>query len=467
MNLKISNAAGLTAALVGSAVPCLLQAQQAEKPNVLFILADDLGYGDLGCFGNRYIKTDNIDRLATEGVTFTNCYAGASVSSPSRCCLMTGMHTGHTTIRGNMTRTGGIEGIKEDAGVAGVSVTRTSIQPQDTTIANVLSNNGYRTALVNKWHLDGFDPAATPLDRGFDEFYGWLIREYKSHNYYPSIRWDNRNEYVIEENLDGRRADHNTDRSTREAIEFLRRNTDNPFFLYLAYNVPHVPLDSKDLGIYADYPGMSDNDKNYAALITHMDECLGTIFGEMERLGLDKNTIVVFASDNGGAKAAGTSLLDVNGGLRGWKGDLYEGGIRVPMIVRMPDGRSAGQVSDFPCYFPDIFPTLADMTGSYTTVDTDGISILPEVDSPGTMDAEARYLYWEQYPSRGISQAVRWGDWKLIRQNLDRAPELYNLRSDRDETTDVAAGHPDIVFKLLGWITDAHTESEFWPVNVP
>ena len=447
--------------VLGCILPISLLAANKKKPNIIFILADDLGYGDLGCYGNKIIKTPQIDKLADEGVKFTDCYAGASVSSPSRSCLMTGLHTGHTRIRGNMCRVGGIEGTRE--GMPG-TVRRTNLQPQDSTVANMLSNNGYVTCLVNKWHLDGFDPEAGPLDRGFQEFYGWLIREPQSHNFYPTIRYRNREEYTIQDNLNDKKIDHNTDRATIEAIDFIQRNQQKPFFLYLAYNSPHVPLDAKSWGDYKNMD-LSDNDKSYAALITHMDECIGKVLDELKRLKLDENTIVIFASDNGGAKAANTEKLILNGNLRGWKGDLYEGGIRVPLIVKMPNKKNAGQVSNFPCFFPDFMSTFSDMTNSHTTLKTDGISILPEIKQPNSLSTEKRFLYWEQFPSKGISQAVRWGDWKLIRQNIGKDFELYNLKKDESEKQNVATQFPDIVNKLAGYMQSAHVGSENWPLN--
>ncbi|MFV0522570.1 MAG: sulfatase-like hydrolase/transferase [Mangrovibacterium sp.] len=430
-----------------------------NKPNIIFILADDLGYGDLGCFGNTIIKTPNIDKLAADGVTFTNNYAGASVCSPSRCALLTGLHTGHTRIRGNMCSVGGIEGIKETPHGNHV-VRRTNLQPQDSTIGNILSNNGYQTCVVNKWHVGGFDLHAGPLDRGFDEFYGWLIHEPKSHNYYPSVRWKNRERYIIKDNLGGKHVDHNTDRSTKEAIEFLKNNKESKFFLYLAYNAPHVPLDAKSWGDYKD-TDLSDNDKSYAALITQMDDCIGRILATLKELKLDKNTIIIFASDNGGAKAANTKVIKPNAPLRGWKGELYEGGIRVPLIVKLPNKLNAGKISDFPCYFPDILPTLVDLTKSETTVNTDGVSLLPEILRPNSMSKNDRYLYWEQYSRTGLAQAVRLGDWKLIRNAT--TIELYNLIEDREETTDLSGQNSDIVRKLSGFMDDAHSESLNWP----
>lgn len=434
---------------------------QAQKPNVVFILADDLGYGDLGCYGNNTIKTPNIDRLAGEGVRFTQAYAGASVSSPSRCCLMTGLHTGHARIRGNMCRVGGLAGEREGMG----TVRRTNLQSSDITFANVLSEHGYVTCLVNKWHLDGFDPTAGPLDRGFKEFYGWLIREPRSHNFYPDIRYRNREEYKIPENAAGAHTDHNTDRSTREAIDFIQNHKNDPFFLYLAYNAPHVPLNAKEQGIYATM-NLTENDKNYAALVTHMDECIGRVIQALKNNGVENNTIIIFASDNGGAKAAKLeNLPPINGILCGWKGELYEGGLRVPLIVRMPENTNAGKTSTYPCYFPDLFKTFADMVGVHTTVPTDGQSLLPEIQKPGSQPTD-RFLYWEQFPNKGISQAVRWGKWKLIRRNIDQSFELYDLHADERETTNVADKHSGVVRTMADYMKEAHTESENWPTVI-
>lgn len=433
-----------------------------QSPNILFILADDLGYADLGCYGNEIIQTPNIDKLAAEGVRFTDCYAGASVCSPSRCTLMTGVHTGHSRIRGNMCKVGGVEGIKETPNGNQV-VRRVNLLPQDSTLGNVLSNQGYRSVVVNKWHLDGFSLDAGPLDRGFDEFYGWLIHEPQSHNYYPTVRWRNREEYIIKDNLNDKHIDHNTDRATLEAIDFLRKHKEENFFLYLAYNAPHVPLDAKSLGEYGAMDKLSANDKAYAALITHMDECVGTIMQELQELNLDQNTVVIFASDNGGAKAAKTQHIEPNGELRGWKGELYEGGIRVPMIVRMPNQLNAGMTSKFPCYFPDIMPTLVDLTGGTTSLNIDGVSLMPEVLQPNSLNTDARHLYWEQYSRMGIEQAVRFGDWKLIRK--DKTVELFNLNDDWKEQHNVASQNPEVVAQLIELMDESHTESENWPVN--
>lgn len=461
--------AGLASILPAKAAASERKSNDEQKPNILFILADDLGYGDLGCYGNEVIKTPVIDGLADEGMRFTDFYAGASVSSPSRCCLMTGMNTGHSRIRGNTCKTGGLEGDREGMG----RVRRTSIQPEDLTIASVLHNQGYRTCLVNKWHLDGFDSKSGPLDRGFDEFYGWLIGEPRSQNYYPDVRWRNRERYEIDANKDGRHGDHNTDRSTDEAIDFLKRmagkkdsatavNGNQPFFLYLAYNSPHVPLDARSRKLYEN-SGLPLTDQSYASLVSQMDECIGRVLETLKALGIENNTIVIFASDNGGAKAAMVEKLKLNGKLRGWKGDLYEGGLRVPVIVRWPGRIKAGSVSAAPCYFSDFFSTFADISGAGKQK-TDGIDLLPLFTGKSKKIPE-RFLYWEQFPRKGISQAVRFGNWKAIRMQQNEPWQLYNLKDDVSETKDLAKDYPGIISRINKYMKTARTDSECWPVD--
>lgn len=468
---------GFGSVLPGNSAVLDKSQNEKDKPNILFILADDLGYGDLGCYGNNVIQTPVIDGLSAEGIRFTDFYAGASVSSPSRCCLMTGKHTGHARIRGNMCKTGGIEGIRE--GLPG-TVRRTNLQPEDKTIANVLKENGYYSCLVNKWHLDGFDLNAGPLDRGFDEFYGWLIHEPRSHNFYPDIRWKNRERYEISANLNGKNGDHNTDRSTDEAIDFLKRMAGGiskdscdkaaskavgkPFFLYLSYNAPHVPLDAKDRKLYEN-SGLPVNDQSYAALISHMDESIGKVLKVLKEMGFEDNTIVVFASDNGGASAAKVETLKLNGNLRGWKGELYEGGLRVPVIIKWPGKVKKGSVSHQPAYFPDFFATFSAISGSVSENGSDGINLLPVITGQKKKIA-GRMLYWEQYPRDGISKAVRFGYWKAIKMQEGKSWQLFNLERDPTESKDVSSENPGILKKIEKFANTAHTESECWPVHI-
>jgi arylsulfatase A-like enzyme len=435
-----------------------VSSESNSRPNIIFILADDLGSADVGAYGSEYIQTPNIDRLASEGLSFTQAYAGASVSSPSRCTFLTGLHTGHGRIRSNFALQGGIEGKKGKA-----VIRRPNLLPQDSTIANVLSNSGYHTILINKWHVDGFDTAAHPLNRGFQEFYGWLVPEHRSHNHYPEIRYRNREEYVISENLNGKRGLHCTDIATKEAVDFIKRKKDKPFFLFLTYNAPHTPLHAKSLDVYKD-ADLPENDKAYAALITHLDESIGHVLDEVERAGIEKETIIIFASDNGGSTEAQLEKIRQNGVLRGYKGQLYEGGLRAPLIIKTGDKKIAGQKSDFPTYFPDLFATLVDLTGAHTSLKTDGVSLLPEIKSPNSLNALQRSLYWEQYPHHGLAQAVRQGDWKLIKPNVQAEYELYNLKTDPSETTNLVAQYPNVVAALSAELKEAHTESEWWPV---
>lgn len=430
----------------------------SSRPNIIFILADDLGAADVGAYGSEHIRTPNIDRLAAEGISFTQAYAGASVSSPSRCTFLTGLHAGHGRIRSNFALQGGVEGKKGSA-----VIRRPNLLPQDSTIANVLSNNGYHTILVNKWHVDGFDTAAHPLSRGFREFYGWLVPEHRSHSYYPEIRYRNREEYVVSENLDNRRALHSTDIATGEAVELIRRKKDKPFFLFLTYNAPHTPLHAKSQDAYKDVD-LPEKDKAYAALVTHLDEAIGRVLDEVKQAGIEDETVVIFASDNGGSTEAQLEKIRQNGALRGYKGQLYEGGLRVPLIIKTGGKKIAGKKSEFPTYFPDLFATLVDLAGAHTSLKTDGVSLLPELKSPNSLSASQRSLYWEQYPKHGLAQAVRRGEWKLIKHSVRAEYELYNLKNDPSETTNLANQYAGVVDALAAELKEAHTESEWWPV---
>ncbi|KGE13730.1 sulfatase-like hydrolase/transferase [Sphingobacterium deserti] len=434
------------------------QAQKISKPNIILIVADDLGYGDLGSYGNKIIKTPNVDKIAAQGIRFTDAYAGASVCSPSRGTLLTGKHTGHARIRGNMTRKGGVEGLKD-----GVPVRRPSLLESDTTFAQILQQNGYRTFLVNKWHVEGFSEAAYPQRKGFDEFSGWLVSEPKSHNHYPEIRFNGDKPYAIEKNKNGKQHVHATDMTTQEAAAIIKQKHEKPFFLMIAYNAPHVPLHAKNTALY-DSLNLPPQDKSYAALVSHLDEGVGAIVQAMEEQAITDETVLIFVSDNGGSREAKLQQLVQNGPLRGMKSDLYEGGIRVPLIINY-GAPQIGKISTFPNYFPDLYTTVLDIAGVQHAGETDGISLLPEILAPNSQRAEDRYLYWEQYPTKGIAQAVRWGDWKLLSPGNDKAVELYNLRSDIGETTNVAAKHKDIVEKLQTFLQEAHVPSEWWPVK--
>jgi arylsulfatase A-like enzyme len=424
-------------------------------PNIIFILADDLGYGDLGCYGNNDILTPNIDKLAETGTRFTQAYAGSAVSSPSRCALMTGKNTGNTTIRDNFAAAGGIEGLKN-----GNTIRRMHLLPTDTTLATVLGGAGYRTCIVNKWHLDGFNPEATPLNRGFDEFYGWLVSTPYSNDpyYYPYYRFHNDSLIHIEENADGRHGCHNNDISTEEAIQFIRRNNNTPFFLYLAYDSPHEPYVIDDTSWYDD-KDWDPNTKRYASLITHMDEAIGRLIGEVDKLGIRDNTIIIFTSDNGAAVQAPLETLKSNGILKGHKALLYEGGIRIPFIVNQP-GKVPSQSLDNQIYFPDMLPTLAALVDAETPKKLNGINVLP-LFYGNEADTDNRMLYWE-FP--GKQYAARKGDWKVVSVKKGTPLELYNLKDDITESRNLADVYPEIVAEFQREMKGMRTPSPNWPL---
>jgi arylsulfatase A-like enzyme len=424
-------------------------------PNIIFILADDLGYGDLGCYGNNDILTPNIDKLAETGTRFTQAYAGSAVSSPSRCALMTGKNTGNTTIRDNFAAAGGIEGLKN-----GNTIRRMHLLPTDTTLATVLGGAGYRTCIVNKWHLDGFNPEATPLNRGFDEFYGWLVSTPYSNDpyYYPYYRFHNDSLIHIEENADGRHGRHNNDISTEEAIQFIRRNNNTPFFLYLAYDSPHEPYVIDDTSWYDD-KDWDPNTKRYASLITHMDEAIGRLIGEVDKLGIRDNTIIIFTSDNGAAVQAPLETLKSNGILKGHKALLYEGGIRIPFIVNQP-GKVPSQSLDNQIYFPDMLPTLAALVDAETPKKLNGINVLP-LFYGNEADTDNRMLYWE-FP--GKQYAARKGDWKVVSVKKGTPLELYNLKDDITESRNLADVYPEIVAEFHREMKGMRTPSPNWPL---
>ena len=433
-----------------------------ERPNIIFILADDMGYGDLSCYGNKFIKTPNIDRLAATGTSFTQAYAGSGISSPSRCSLMTGRNSGNTRIRDNFCYAGGIEGKKATGRGDTITVRRANLLPEDTTLATVIGTAGYRTCLVNKWHLDGYDPGAAPHHRGFDEFYGWTISTIHSNSpyYYPYYRFYGDSLVHITENAHDAHVRHNTEISTDDAIAFIHRNKENPFFLFLGYDAPHEPYNIDDTSWYDDQGEWSMNTKRYAALVTHMDYHIGRLLGALDNLGLRENTLVIFASDNGAAVMAPIDELNCHGGLKGRKGQLYEGGIKVPLIVNQPGRVPARQISN-QVYFPDFMPTLARLTGSEQAVpQTDGIDISP-LFFGGEADTDHRYLYWE-FP--GKQRAIRFGDWKCVTVKKDASLELYRIADDPREEHDLAAQYPDMVKELDAIMRRMHKPSENYPI---
>src|SRR6185369_438122 len=429
-------------------LPTVLAGEIPPKPNIIFILADELGYGELGCYGQKKIKTPNLDKLAAEGMRFTQCYAGSPVCAPSRCVLMTGLHTGHAIIRGNAA---------------------VPLRPEDQTVAELLKKADYRTCAVGKWGLGLERTTGASNKKGFDEWLGYLDQLH-AHNYYPTQIWRNTNQLLLDHNLGGRKGDYTHDLLTRVSTNFLRISKGRPFFLYVAFTIPHANNELKEKGmeVPSDEPYSKEAwpqaEKNKAAMITRLDDSVGKIMTRLKELGLDENTVVFFSSDNGPHKEGGVDpkFFESSGPLRGIKRDVYEGGIRVPMIVRWPGRIKPGAISDQVWAFWDFLPTAAAIAGTKPPSDIDGISMLPAL--VGKRQKDHDFLYWE-FHENGFSQAVRMGDWKAVRLGPDKPLELYQLKTDPGETENVAASNRGIVKKIAEYLASARTESKDWPVK--
>ncbi len=420
----------------------------ARPPNVILIVADDLGYGDLGCFGQTKIRTPTLDALAKQGMRFTQAYSGGPVCAPSRCCLLTGMHTGHSAIRDNKE-------LQPEGQQPLPAATRT--------LPELLHARGYASVAIGKWGLGPPGSEGDPLCHGFDHFLGYYCQR-AAQNSYPTWIYRDHERIPLAGN-DGRKTSSVTytpDLLREEALGFLRTNAKRPFLLYFATTVPHVALQvpEESLREYAGAFPETPYDGRlgylphptpraaYAAMITRLDRDVGSILAEVERLGLFENTLVVFLSDNGPTPVGGVDakFFDSTAGLRGLKGQLYEGGIRVPLIVRWPGHVQAGSVSSAPCANWDLMPTIARACGASPPEGLDGRDLGPLL--AGGPAPERDFFYWE-YADGGGWQAVRMGDWKALRRNTQKnipgSIEVYDLAGDPGETRDVAASHPDFV----------------------
>ncbi|MBI1389030.1 MAG: sulfatase-like hydrolase/transferase [bacterium] len=450
-----------------TAAPAVVRGDQRRPPNVVLIVADDLGYGELGCYGQTKIRTPRLDRLAAEGMRFTRFYCGQAVCAPSRCVLMTGKHTGHAAIRDNKE-------VQPEG--------QQPLPDSEFTIAEMLKARGYATAAIGKWGLGPPGSSGDPNRQGFDEFFGYNCQRH-AHNYYPRYLYYNDERMPLPGNDRGLTGKlYAPDLMLDEALGFIRDNKDRPFFLYYPTTVPHlalqVPGDSLNeyKGEWPDrpYEGKSGYLPHpspraaYAAMITRMDRDIGRILDELSAQGLDDDTLVIFSSDNGPTYLEGpdTDFFDSNGPLRGKKGSLYEGGIRVPTIARWKGRVQPGAVSDWAGAFWDVMPTLADLCGGEAPEGIDGVSFAPALLGEGAQP-EHDYLYWE-FSAYGGQQALCAGEWKAIRQNLtrkegDRSIQLYNLRDDVGEEHDVAGDHPEIVQRLHEMMQKARVPSSVFP----
>jgi len=445
-----------------------------EKPNIVYILADDLGYGDLSCYGQTHFQTPNIDKMAAGGMLFTDFYSGTTVCAPSRSSLMTGQHTGHTPIRGNKEwQPEGQWPMKSDA----------------VTVAEVLKQAGYVTGAFGKWGLGFVGTEGDPNLQGFDEFYGYNCQRL-AHNYYPGHLWDNQQKVEIPENSGDKFEVYAPHLIHQRALQFIEKNKDKPFFLYYPTTIPHAELllPEENLAEFrgkfppekafkgaepgengfreGPYGTQPESHAAFAAMVTLLDKQVGEVFAKLKELGLEKNTLVIFTSDNGPHLEGGADpdFFDSNGPLKGYKRDLYEGGIRVPMIAYWEGKIVAGTKSDHASAFWDFLPTVAEMAGIQAPENIDGVSFLPAL--LGKEQKQHDYMYWE-FHEMGGRKALRKGEWKLVQYDVfapeKTTTELYDLSTDIGEEKNVAAENPVLVKELLDLMNSARVGTEDFP----
>ena len=464
---------------VTSAGGLLAENGSGRKPNIILIVADDLGYGELGCYGQQWIKTPNIDRLAEEGLRFTQFYTGSPVCAPARCMLMTGKHSGHAYIRNN----GGPKHLQHLRDRNGWEFPgQNPLLDDEVTVAERLKSVGYATCAAGKWGLGHFGTSGDPNRQGFDLFYGFNCQRH-AHNHYPRFLWRNSVKEILPGNDRTLRGEtYSQDKFTEIALKFVRENSDRPFFLYLPFAIPHlsiqvpaeslawyqgkIPEEQYEHHGYLEHPSPR---AGYAAMVSHIDRDIGKIMDLVHELGLDGDTLVMFTSDNGPTYdrlgGSDSKFFNSSGSLRGRKGRVYEGGIRVPLVARWPGHFETGRTIDLQSAFWDMMPTLCEIAGASAPPGIDGISIAPTILGQGEQKLH-EYLYWE-FPAYGGQQAIRAGDWKAVRQNIFRGSEhieLYNLSSDVAEQHDVARDFPQRVAQLESMMTGAHTPSDLFPL---
>ncbi len=447
------------------------------KPNIIYIYADDMGYGELGAYGQTKIKTPNLDRMSAEGMRFTDHYSSAPVCAPARCMLLTGKHGGHTYIHGNYELGGFADSLEGG---------QMPLPEGIFTVGKMMQQAGYKTAAIGKWGLGMANSTGSPIKQGFDYFYGYLDQK-QAHNYYPTHLWENdhwdtlQNPVInVHKQLDSTKAtladfnyykgkEYAPAKLTEKALAFIENNKSKPFFLYLPYTLPHLSLQAPDewvkkyIGQFNERPYYGQNGyastlyplSTYAAMISFLDAQVGLILEKIKALGLDENTLILFSSDNGATFNGGVNrqFFNSNGGLRGQKMDLYEGGIREPFIARWPGKITKGTTSAHPSVQFDLMATLAELLHQKINA-TDGISFLPELMGRTKDQQKHPYIYFE-YPENGGQLAIRMGNWKGVKLDVKKHPEkkwqLFNLQTDRNETTDISDKYPDLIkqFELI------------------
>lgn len=452
--------------------------KEGQKPNIIYILADDLGFGDLGAYGQELIETPNIDRLAASGMLFRNHYTGSTVCAPSRSALLTGLHTGHTPIRGNK------EFFPEGQQALPDSVF---------TIGKMLQQSGYATGAFGKWGLGFIATSGDPQNQGFDTFFGYNCQRI-AHRYYPDYLWENQEKYYLEGNDWNNQEVYAQDLIHDRTMAFLEANKAKPFFMFVPLVAPHAELAVPDDKIFQKYRKKFGEEQafvggegadygsglqvakyqsqpypraTYAAMVERIDRYVGEILDKVEALGLTENTVILFASDNGPHREGGNDpdFFNSNGEYRGYKRDLYEGGIRTPFIVKWPGTIAAGTVNDHISAFWDVLPTLAEIIGFGDLPKIDGISFLPSLLQKD--QEEHDYLYWE-FVEQGGKQAIRKGDWKAVKLNAknprETKLELYNLKQDPAEENDLAPQYPELVAEMEALMQEAHVTNPVFPL---
>jgi arylsulfatase len=461
--------------IAGLCLASTTMAQPAAKrrPNVVFFLADDLGYGDLGCYGQKKIRTPNIDKIAAGGMRFTQFYCGNPVCAPSRCTLMTGYHTGHAQIRDNK-QVGGDEGWKLGSTIGG----QWPLAEGTFTVGHLFQRAGYVTGAFGKWGLGRVGTTGDPQKQGFDHFFGYICQR-QAHTYYPNHLWRDGEVFWIEENKDGVERAYSLDLIAAEALRFIKTNKDKPFFLYVPFTIPHVALQVPEdsLAEYKDqWPDPAYDGKRgyvahphpracYAAMVTRMDKYVGQITALLKELGLEDNTLVMFSSDNGPTYAGGSDpgFFESAGPLHGLKGSVWDGGVRVPFIARWPGKIEPGSESDYVGAFWDFLPTCAELLDVRPPAGLDGISILPTLLDRPQQQRKHECLYWELNGQQG----VRLGDWKAVRLKPNQKIQLFDLKTDVGEKNNVAGRHPDIVARIEEILAKGRTESDVFPLRQP
>jgi len=420
------------------------QIDKTRPPNLIYIMADDLGYGDLGCFGQKTIKTPNLDKMASEGIRFTSYYAGNTVCRPSRLSLWTGKHMGHTPISSNANY---------------------HFKPSDITVSELLKSRGYATGGVGKWAMGGIGTTGHPNKNGFDFWFGYLDQG-QAHNYYPNHLWKNTEKIILKGNVltgevkdrgrvSKKRTTYSHDLLTTQAMKFIRNHKDTPFLLHVHWTIPHANneggratgngMEVPDYGLYAKEK-WPNTKKGAAAMITRMDKDVGEIIKLLKELDIQNETMIFFTSDNGPHSEGGHKheTFNANGPLRGYKRDLYEGGIRVPGIAYWPNKIKSGTVSDQPLAFWDWLPTACELAGITPPAKLDGLSFAPTLLGKSDQQEMHPYLFWKY----GNKTAIRKQEWKAVRNAQNKGMELYNLNTDIGETKNLSAQYPDKIREL-------------------